>query len=425
MSLDIDLSIRSIELSNFRCFEHLTLDFDPRCTLLFGANGLGKTAILEAVTAGLGALFVGMENLDVRLLRAADRRRVIRETQGVSSVDRPTPVSVRINAQLEGGPASWMVTPSSRKNLRGSTAGRWGADVERRVGLGAAVTLPLVVYYSASRLWNGGADASEDSIGSRLDAYDGCLAADSTLVPVSTWMRRLTYAAVQRGNASPHLAAVRASVLSALPELTDFFFDITAEDLRVRYKDGTLQSVALLSDGYRNLLGVTADLAWRVARLNPHRGEDAAKATGGVALIDEIDLHLHPTWQRRVLPSLIAAFPAVQFIVTTHSPQVLGSAKREWTRVVGDKGVFAGAFVEGRDSNSILTDVMGDRGRDPKAQEKLNALYRWIDMEDFSQARAQISDLALTLGEDDVELLRASSLILTLEADDADDHQAS
>ncbi len=426
MSFDIDLRIKSIDLSNFRCFEQLHLDLDPRCTLIFGANGRGKTAILEAITAGLGALFSATENVKWQgpLLSGEDRRVVIREAEGVSSVDRPTPVSVRIDADLEGAPVSWMVTPRSRQSVRGSAAGRWGAEMEKRVGLGDPITLPVVAYYWASRTWEAGNDFSDDSPGSRMDAYADCLKTDETLIPVTAWMRRLTYAGVQRGNVSPHLDAVRAAVLSAMPELTDFFFDISAEDLRVRYQDSTLQSVRLLSDGYRNLLGMTADLAWRVARLNPHRGVDAAKVTRGVVLIDEIDLHLHPTWQRRVLPGLVAGFPMVQFIITTHSPQVLGSAKREWTRVIdGDGRVFSGAYVEGRDSNSILTDVMGDRGRDPGTQDKLNTLFRSIDREEFEEARSQIADLAHFLGPDDIELVRAEALLTTLEAADADDHQ--
>jgi predicted ATP-binding protein involved in virulence len=82
-------------------------------------------------------------------------------------------------------------------------------------------------------------------------------------------------------------------------------------------------SVALLSDGIRNMIGMVADIAFRATKLNPQFGFLAAKETPGVVLIDEVDMHLHPEWQQVVLQSLTTAFPALQFIVTTHSPQVL------------------------------------------------------------------------------------------------------
>ncbi len=80
-----------------------------------------------------------------------------------------------------------------------------------------------------------------------------------------------------------------------------------------------------LSDGFRSMVAMAADIAYRASLLNPHLGEDAAKETSGIVLIDEIDLHLHPKWQRRIVRELQSAFPDLQFIATTHSPFILQS----------------------------------------------------------------------------------------------------
>jgi hypothetical protein len=206
-------------------------------------------------------------------------------------------------------------------------------------------------------------------------------------------------------------------VVGSLPEIRDFFYDIEAEELRVRFGDGTLQSMRLLSDGYRTMIGIAADLAWRAAMLNPHHRGNVVKRVDGVVLIDEIDLHLHPTWQRRVLPSLVRTFPHVQFVATTHSPQVLASAKRTWTRTFnGISEVRTGGYVEGRDSNSILVDIMGDRSRPKERQDQLNEVLRLIDDEVFGEARAALEKLEKVWGPDDPEILRARALLMTLEA---------
>jgi len=80
-----------------------------------------------------------------------------------------------------------------------------------------------------------------------------------------------------------------------------------------------------LSDGFRNMVAMVADIAVRCASLNPQFKGDAARNTPGVVMIDEIDLHLHPKWQRRVVNDLLNAFPKIQFVATTHSPFVIQS----------------------------------------------------------------------------------------------------
>ena len=125
-----------------------------------------------------------------------------------------------------------------------------------------------------------------------------------------------------------------------------------------------------LSDGFRSILSMVADLAYRMVRLNPFLGRRAILDTPGIVLIDEIDMHLHPSWQQTVLLDLQKAFPKVQFIVTTHSPQVLGSVPPDSIRVLEWEKEFVGVrrvnFSLGATSYQILQDIQNVQPRSEK-----------------------------------------------------------
>jgi predicted ATP-binding protein involved in virulence len=114
-------------------------------------------------------------------------------------------------------------------------------------------------------------------------------------------------------------------VLSIVPQAKDFYHDTNEDQIMIDLVDGGLMPFNCLSDGYRNMVAMAADIAYRASLLNPHYGVGAARATTGIVLIDEIDLHLHPKWQRRVVRDLKTAFPSLQFVATTHSPFILQS----------------------------------------------------------------------------------------------------
>lgn len=184
-----------------------------------------------------------------------------------------------------------------------------------------------------------------------------------------------------------------------------------------------------LSDGMRSMVAMVADIAWRIATLNPHLGAEAAQETQGVVLIDELDLHLHPEWQRRVLGDLRRAFPRIQFIVTTHSPQVLASAENRWVKMLNKDGELEDAGrVYGKDSNSVLEDVMGVGARPPEVEAQLEALFAQLDdaeqalesapeqaAEAVSALREQLQALESLLGREETSLVRARWMIDELE----------
>jgi len=135
------------------------------------------------------------------------------------------------------------------------------------------------------------------------------------------------------------------------------------------------------------------ELAKRAAILNPHLGDAALHQTPGVVTIDELDLHLHPRWQRRVIHDLKTTFPSLQFIATTHSPQLIGEAYPDEIRLLDDGQTTTPPRSFGIDSSRVLEEVMRAGSRDQSVGDLLKRLYRTIDDEQFESAKQLLSEV--------------------------------
>jgi predicted ATP-binding protein involved in virulence len=158
--------------------------------------------------------------------------------------------------------------------------------------------------------------------------YVGCLDPASNQTLLLQWVKKMELIQLQQGRTIGTLEAVKTAVVRCMAGWKRVWFDINQDDLLAETEDGHQQlPFRMLSDGVRNMLAMVADIAYRAAVLNPHLGERAAEQTPGIVLIDEIDLHLHPKWQRRVVDDLRTTFPQVQFVATTHSPFIIQSLR--------------------------------------------------------------------------------------------------
>ena len=158
--------------------------------------------------------------------------------------------------------------------------------------------------------------------------------------------------------------------------------------------DGLQMKIPLsrMSDGYRNTISLIADIAYRMETLNPQLGTDVLKDTSGVVLIDEIDLHLHPAWQQRILSDLQEIFPKVQFIVTTHAPAVISSVKSENLVILKDYEVVdANSETYGDDVNSILKSIMGVPDRNPVIAELFDKFYVLLNQGKYDDAEETLN----------------------------------
>ena len=419
---DTSTSVRHLSLTNFRCFEQARLPFNSGMNVLIGQNGAGKTTILEALAMGLAGLVRPLHSavgdaFSESSLRLPDVRRA-RTDKGDTTTSEPQYPS-RIDVDMHVFGQHLQAGPQAIRGEGGAVFTDQGraisfldpTDVVRwAIQDGFDVALPLVAYYGTGRTWRGGQEraSARDDL-SRLAGYEGCLTPSTQLSSMRAWFRRMELLAFQDGRTPPVLEASKRAMLACLEGFDLVRYDARLNDLAARSKkSGLLLSFDQLSDGQRNMLGMVADMAYRAATLNPHLGEDAALKTPGVVLIDELDLHLHPAWQRRIVGDLRRAFPRVQFIATTHSPQVLASVHRdEVVHLHRGAPVAWNEFVEGRDSNSLLEDVFGVSARPAEMQARLHDVFVAIDDERYEEAARGLAAAEAVLGPNDPDVVRA------------------
>lgn len=420
--------LSKLELRNFRKFEELHIEFDRQLTVLVGDNGYGKSAVVDAAAIALGTFFMHIPQASQRSIRNTDAR-VVSRAVGSTIERRPQfPVIIRADGSAYGRKLSWQ-----RELRRDGGKTTWGnaremSELSEQVheclssgavrgdlsecGEDGVLPLPIISYYGTGRLWAQSKN-EEPRTSLREAAYASSLSPRADDGSLMRWLRKMTYQQLQKGEPVPELQAVRRATEECLGRIIQAdnvhaFFDVQSNDLCVEIHGDTVTSLSLhqLSDGYRTTLGMVADIAYRMAQLNPQYGGDAVEKTCGVVLVDEVDLHLHPKWQARILGDLTGIFPRVQFIVTTHSPAVIASVTREKLRSFTKGGVVAipGNQTYGRDVSSIFREVMDAPERPEKVQLLFREAEEALDDERFEDAHKKIEHLEEHIGQNDPQL---------------------
>jgi predicted ATPase len=398
--------LEELQLTDFRGFRHLKLDLRRQLTVVIGVNGAGKSSLVRAIEIGASHAAQAAFN-DVSALSL-------------------TKQDVRIgqsNCAIELG--------FGGRQLRVSRT--VGGKVQREPrSLSEGVWPPLCILFGSDRavLPRHGQPSSTDP---RNEHPPWDMVSDYTSFELGElWFRhredlenqervrskRLDY--VDRG-----LGHARAAIARMLPRYSDLHIDrsrpLGSTSQLVLSKDGQELTADILSEGERSLLVLAMTIARRLSLLDP---TIATSSHAAVVVIDEVELHLHPKWQRTVIPSLLQAFPNCQLIVTTHSPQVIGSVPRESIVVLDDFALYdAAAPTEGRDSNAILEEIMDVPERSEAAGAELDDIARLLDHDELESARVAIDRLATRWGEDDREVVRLRTALHFRDLYDADDSQ--
>lgn len=385
------MRIDSIELSNFRCFERIRVDFHPELTVLVAPNAGGKTAVLDAIAVALSPFVskVGDET-GIQFLETDPRTSYVQADGGRSRIPTPVPESViGVVGRLDDQPVRWSRRKTGTNGLPETEGAQPLTDFATRLRSRlfdddhASVTLPIVAYYGTGRLLASRPFAAEEKViprPARTSGYEGCLASGSRFDRFLRWYASANFSRLAetidygtteaRSPLGDGLWCVGEAVRSVLRQNYGdcrLFYDPMLRDV-VLHDDDRYGKLPLRqqSDGVKAIVGLVGDLASRAWLLNPQFGREAARETSGIVLIDEVDMHLHPTWQQGVIQSLRDAFPKVQFILTTHSPQVLSTVSNESIRILQQDGDqwYAEAPDEqtsGGESSYILATVMGAR----------------------------------------------------------------
>ena len=402
---------QKLTLDQFRCFEHIDLALEDDLTLLFAENGGGKTAILHALATGLTPFQAGAPR-SLKLDAQRDARKITLDDRGRR--EPAGPCTLAWSAKVGDEVVTWSTTanPSSNRKTNDHRAVLAAIEKVRVPG----ERWPLFAFYGVDRMGRG--NASKKPAPTRPDRWEGY---SSSLNPAQNDSALLTWLLEeiltdtvrrQNGESERFLAtAVMDTVANATPGAKGAWYDPKERSPVVCFKTGEVATWKELSDGLHVYLGLVADLARRAVMLNEQDGGEAPSKIEGVVLIDEIDLHLHPRWQRVVIDGLRTIFPRLQFVVSTHSPQVLSSAlNRQVRRLVNGKLQEHGVFVEGRDTNAILREFMNTNDRDADGQAMLRALHDAIDQGEKQVAEVLLAKLESKWGTLDPALIRARGL---------------
>lgn len=427
------MRIKSINLENFRCFKNEKINLTEAFTVLVGDNGSGKTAILDALAVALGGVLGGFDGVKSREI-LTDEVRLEHFVRGSVIDSQPQyPLRVTCEAIIGGHLYTWTraLNKEGGRTTRNEAKEiiKYAEKIQKEIREGNDRTLlPMISYYGTGRLWVQKKQKTEETLArihSRFLGYTDCLDPASNEKLMTKWFKKMTLIHFQDGKEPAELRAVRDVLKYCLRNIdgnetahreVDIIFSAKTDELEVTFRDenGNKERLPfrMLSDGYRNTLGMIADIAYRMAVLNPQLSEGVTQETPGVVLIDEIDLHLHPKWQRHIVSDLKTIFPKVQFIVTTHSPNILTTIPKENVIIIEDcRIVEKTPYTYGRDINSILYDLMEVKLRPNDVQTQIDQFYELLEKEDFMKAEQKLAELSQLMGENDSEIVRAKTIL--------------
>jgi predicted ATPase len=416
--------VTDLGLANVRGIEAAEFAFQSGLNLIVGVNGAGKTTVLDALAICLEAA-----TRQVNGVRGTSGRRDSFTAEDINML--ADALDVRLRFTIDGEqygyehhqPRESTVTrPEKSSTLRKQTydtpliSGFTGAAPPAAHGMRPR---PFGILFSARRAVPDGRAPSRAAVagGPRAALADAFGHRELRLPEFAAWLRTRAALAPEAPASAQAIVAFERAVERFLPGYSNLHVTDEAKPHLLIEKQGTVIPVAKLSDGERGMLALVFDLTRRLAQANPDLDDPAAEGVG-VVLIDEIDLHLHPRWQRTIVHDLPATFPGLQFIATTHSPQVIGEVPHERIQVMGEGPVFSPTHSYGVDSSRVLEEIMNAPPRAADVQLLLTQLSDYVAAGDYAAARSAADELRIKLGDNDPEVLRARTLLEFLTDDE-------
>lgn len=328
------MKINHIRVKNYRGFTEREFSFDDHFNVIIGNNATGKTALLDALALSMSTFFLGIDGHYSKSIKKQDVRKMDFEL----TKEKNLPVQIEATGQFNHQAYTWLrelstIEGTTKKLGQSIELQKKAKLIQKEIQNGSDILLPVFAYYGTGRLWKESGSVKTKPKSSRFDGYNQ---ATEPLVQSKTfmaWMKTQEMAILQKNKDANLLNVVKACIGAFLEGTSRVFFDVEEDMLCLETitDNGRKKSIYwnMLSDGYRNVIAMSADLAYRCVTLNPHLGIHAAAEAEGIVLIDELDLHLHPKWQRTIVSSFKRAFPKLQFITTTHSPFIIQSLKNQ------------------------------------------------------------------------------------------------
>lgn len=431
------MKITQLSLDNVRAFKEAEFTFNPSFNLIIGINGAGKSTALDTIRycgsflltslrkmpfkpfgfvaddihgnapfaqAALHITFDDGEDAFVRLREW--REAVVPEsTENVDRLRREILETERLRDRPRNQLRELQETVSPAENIF-----YYPSAEKIRARAKQEKCAPLMVHYSTSRsFFRERKERSSASAPDQAAFYEALGSSTLNLRLVAEWLRAQDALVPERPASAALVKIIEDAIGTFLPGYSNLRTGDDDSTVLIDH-NGMSLNVRQLSDGERSLLSLVLDLAKRLAQANP-ASENPLAECEAIVLIDEIDLHLHPKWQRKVVGNLERTFPNCQFIATTHSPQVIGEVPHEKIRIIREGKIFTPEYSFGIDSSRVLEELMETAPRNTNVEEQIGTIARLIADGKREHAISAIDALSSEIGEDDPEITRARTLL--------------
>lgn len=414
--------LEELKLKNYRRFSQQTFRFNRHMNILVGSNASGKTTVLESACVALGAYLAAYKKyVPSRFVFNISEWDVHRKLMRSDQDDILISPSIGqypclIDACLFMGEKRYHYkrvleksegrTKFDGKNPMQKQIVHWEELMSAADGSDRQIIFPLVLYLSSARLWNEDNSKQESGIPGRMEAYYRCLDKKRGIQLPFNYIKKMIEISAQEkdGVAFPAytliMEAIRKSIQEELVPGQRIEYSSRYNGLALVDPDGTWVPFQGLSDGYRGVIKIVADIAARICILNPYLKESALEETPGIVIIDELDLSLHPSWQKRIVNILVEIFPKIQFICASHSPFIIQSLKDG--QLISLDGKIESSY-SGQSIEDIAEDIMGVE----------NPQYSDEKQEMFELAETYFAELNKAGNRNELDLIRQKLDYLT------------
>ncbi|WP_204103508.1 MULTISPECIES: AAA family ATPase [Spirulina sp. CCY15215] len=427
------MKVQQLTMKNFRGFDDITIDFEQNePTIFVGVNGVGKSSILDCLVFLLFIITV-KNDITSGFFRIEDSylsnlKNEIKNNENF--------MEIKIKNILKPKLIGWGFRVSKQKSskniidfLQIQNIAMLKQEIKTGLKDNKNYNIPLFVSYPIHRtfsnaLLNKKVKYEYENLFNQVSAYNNIFSDRkddfTSLFNDCRSLEELEYEKLikDRSYQNPYLKGIRDAIYTFLDGFSGFQVQRRNNEKIPRMiieKRGKTLRLNQLSEGEKCVLAMVGDLARRLAIANPGRSNPLEGE--GIVLIDEIELHLHPQWQRSIINNLTKTFPNCQFIITTHSPQVISEVRQVHLLYETDEGKILCDPVRtyGKDSNIILETLMGTVKRSQDIQDDLNRLFELIGDENIVEAKALKAKIEDKVGTGIPELARADWAIADLE----------
>lgn len=408
------MKIKTLKIHNFRGIDKMDLDLDPRLNVFMGINGVGKSTILDTIAIQLSWIIarIRQDKGSGNQIKEKDIKNDRDFSKVFMTIESQNLIYPGLLAKNKRGKTG----SETRSDMNGFT--HYAQTIKKNIIKNEDASAPVFIYYGVQRA------VTEIPLRIRgnqesfiVKSYDNSLNSGSTFRSFFAWYRNREDLENQLLREQGQLIEDKqlAAVRSAIKKISGFEnISIKRSPLQMEIsKNYKKLSVDQLSDGEKCLFAMAGDMARRLCLANPTK-QDSLNGEG-IVLIDEVELHLHPQWQKKIIEKLMDTFPNIQFIISTHSPQVL--CEIEGKKIYSlyksdDEGIsfYNPDQGKGLNSNEILEELMKTVPVSDEIKKRLDVIFELIDDKFYDKAKNEIDLFEIDYGSIP-ELVKAETLL--------------